>query len=53
MKLGELLKCNNYFHSKIMQEMRQGGLVPDLFLIFKNVSDEVKERDLQLSFNIF
>ena len=33
--------------------MRQGRLVPDLFLFFNKAYYEVKESGLQISFNIF
>ena len=36
-----------------MHKMRQGRLVPDLFLFFNKAYYEVKESGLQISFNIF
>ena len=36
-----------------MQKMRQGRVVPDLFLFSKKAYHEVKANGLQFSFNIF
>ena len=41
------------FFFKAHAENKPWGLVPDLFLFFKNALYEVKAIGLQLSFNIF
>ena len=54
MTFGLVIECNNrnIFSSKIMQKMRHGDLVPDLFLFSKKALHEIKASGLTLSFNI-
>ena len=42
-----------FFFLKNYEENQVGRLVPDLFLVFKAVLNDVKVSGLQLSFNIF
>ena len=54
LKFAQLIKYNKeVFFFKIYTEIKTVRLVPDLFLLFKKTSYEVKTIDLQLGFNIF
>ena len=54
MKFGQLIEDNKKkFFFKNHAASEAGGLVPDLFLIFKTVLQKVKAIALQLTFNIF
>ena len=54
MKFSQLIEYNkrNIFLGKSCRKKEIGGLVPDLFLIFKKALYEVKASGLQLRFNI-
>ena len=54
MKFGQLIvynKRNIFFQNHVENEAR--GLVPDVFLFFEKVSNELKASDMQFSFNTF
>ena len=54
MKFGQLIEDNKkIFFFKNHAASEAGGLVPDLFLIFKTVLQKLKAIALQLTFNIF